>query len=165
MMNVIELRAQSLRNLIDAGGVFGQGTFPNNLTVEPIGIPYKGKIGSRVLNIRGFYTGILPAVPVPLTGVPGRHQWRRDWQRSRAGSVGMVASSQGARRAGLVLGSPGIYHHGRGDSRTGNVVAGTGGIPMLRDEVVASLMFGAMASFVFALVWGRQFVDLITAGF
>lgn len=42
---------------------------------------------------------------------------------------------------------------------------GREGIPMLRDEVVASLMFGAMASFVFALVWGRQFVDLITAGF
>jgi len=35
---------------------------------------------------------------------------------------------------------------------------------MLRDEVVASLMFGAMATFVFALVWGRQFVDLIAAG-
>ena len=35
---------------------------------------------------------------------------------------------------------------------------------MLRDEVVASLMFGTMATFVFALVWGRQFVDLIAAG-
>lgn len=42
---------------------------------------------------------------------------------------------------------------------------GREGIPMLRDEVVASLVFGAMVTFVFALVWGRQFVDLITAGF
>ena len=41
---------------------------------------------------------------------------------------------------------------------------GREGIPMLRDEVVASLMFGAMATFVFALVWGRPFVDLLTAG-
>jgi hypothetical protein len=33
-----------------------------------------------------------------------------------------------------------------------------------RDEVVASLVFGAMVTFVFALVWGRQFVDLVTGG-
>ena len=32
---------------------------------------------------------------------------------------------------------------------------------MLRDEVVASLVFGVMATFIFALVWGRQFVDLL----
>ena len=35
---------------------------------------------------------------------------------------------------------------------------------MLRDEVMVSLLFGAMITFVFALAWGRQFMDLIVGG-
>ena len=34
---------------------------------------------------------------------------------------------------------------------------------MLKDEVVASLIFGVMATFIFAFVWGRQFGALIAA--
>ena len=32
---------------------------------------------------------------------------------------------------------------------------------MVKDELVASLLIGTMVMFVFALVWGRQLVDLI----
>jgi len=35
------------------------------------------------------------------------------------------------------------------------------GIPMVKDELVASLLIGTMVMFVFALVWGRELVDLI----
>ena len=35
------------------------------------------------------------------------------------------------------------------------------GIPMVKNELVAGLLIGTMVVFVFALVWGRQLVDLI----
>ena len=88
-----QLRAQSLRNLIDAGGVFGQGTFPNNLTVEPIGIPYKGKIGilpAVLCLLRAFLAGINGGA---IGSVPGRVRsgW---WHRHRG--RGEPALSSGA---------------------------------------------------------------------
>jgi hypothetical protein len=38
------------------------------------------------------------------------------------------------------------------------------GIPMMKDELVASLVVGAMAAFISVLVGGRWLVDLIAAG-
>ncbi len=39
-----------------------------------------------------------------------------------------------------------------------------GGIPMMRDELVGSVVLGAMAALISMLVWGRSLVDLIAAG-
>jgi hypothetical protein len=38
------------------------------------------------------------------------------------------------------------------------------GIPMKRDELVGSVVLGAMAALISMLVWGRSLVDLIAAG-
>ena len=35
------------------------------------------------------------------------------------------------------------------------------GIPKVKNELVASLLIGTMVMFMFALVWGRELVDLI----
>jgi hypothetical protein len=40
----------------------------------------------------------------------------------------------------------------------------TWGIPMTRDELVGSIVLGAMAALISVLVWGRWLVDLIPAG-
>ncbi len=39
-----------------------------------------------------------------------------------------------------------------------------GGIPMMRDELVGSVVLGAMAALISMLVWGRSLVDVIAAG-
>jgi hypothetical protein len=39
----------------------------------------------------------------------------------------------------------------------------TQGIPMLTNELIASLLVGTMATFIFALAWGHQICDLILA--
>jgi hypothetical protein len=39
-----------------------------------------------------------------------------------------------------------------------------GGIPMIRDELVGSVVLGAMAALISVLLWGRWLVDLIAAG-
>jgi hypothetical protein len=39
----------------------------------------------------------------------------------------------------------------------------TEGIPMLTNELIASLLVGVMATFILALAWGHQISDLIVA--
>ena len=39
-----------------------------------------------------------------------------------------------------------------------------GGIPMMRNELVGTVVLGAMAALISMLVWGRWLVDLIAAG-
>ena len=38
-----------------------------------------------------------------------------------------------------------------------------GGIPMMRNELVGTVVLGAMAALISMLVWGRWLVDLIAA--
>jgi hypothetical protein len=60
---------------------------------------------------------------------------------------------------GLFLDTSGAYDA----CRTGECLSREG-IPMLKNEVVASLLIGTVVTFVLALVWGRQLIDLIGSG-
>ncbi len=48
--------------------------------------------------------------------------------------------------------------------RTGRGAFIGGGIPMVKDELVASFLLGAIAAFISVLVGGRWLVDLIATG-
>jgi len=52
----------------------------------------------------------------------------------------------------------GLYDHG---CQTGIAISAKEGISMKNNELVVSLMFGTMATFVVVLVWGRRLVDLL----